>query len=65
MLQSMAYGGYLGDSLFSNVRLTSQCDVFPESDRATRSYLRLHIYRSSLALPTLSPRNHTMRLLPL
>lgn len=52
MLQSMAYGGYLGVSLFSNVCLTSQCDIFPESDRAPRSYLRLHIYRSSSAMRT-------------
>ena len=63
MLQAMAFGGYLGDSLFSNVRalLREAADV--ESNDQIRLLLHPHICRCSTATPTSYPRNHTMPLL--
>jgi Carboxylesterase family len=50
MLQTMAYGGYLGDSLFSNVSGTKRdiCRIGSNELPHTRRLLRRHIFQCSM-----------------
>lgn len=59
MLQSMAFGGYLGDSLFSNVGLRGGLWLFVISKLQLRSSQHRHTYRNSSITGILFLRNLT------
>ena len=62
MLQAMAFGGYLGDSLFSNVRSNSYHGNWQWLTQLDRSLLRLPTCQLNMVTRISYPRSHTMLL---
>ena len=62
MLQSMAFSGYLGDSLFSNAGRPSYDEINLEPNQS-RELRHPHTCRCSMGTATSYPRSLTMRLL--
>lgn len=65
MLLTMAYGGSLGDSLFSNVSLPFLSEILERSNNFSRSSLRRRTYLSSRIIMTPYPHSSIKTLLPL